>query len=112
MSDERLGLITSTAVHKAIEECDRLGEVVFLKKYGFRRSRKFPFYYKGVPYASKAILLVAYGFQYPAEGPIGAYDGISGGQHILDRLHELGFDSDDGGQTQKSRSIKHRKSTK
>lgn len=78
------------AVRKAIREFDEIGEAQFLEKYGFGRTR-YVIDYQGKPYPGKAILAVAYGIQYPSEGPLARSD-LNGGNAESNRvLKRLGF---------------------
>ena len=76
-------LTSRIAVLKAIEECDRLGRNAFLRKHGYGEARR---------YDSKAIIGVAFGYQYPDLGPL-TRDEFSGGENMVQRkLEELGFE--------------------
>jgi hypothetical protein len=85
--------ITSrSAVLKAIEEYDRLGQVPFLDRYGFGKARRYFLIYGGRMYDSKAIIGVAFGYQFPGLGPLTSGD-FSGGEATVQRkLEELGFE--------------------
>jgi len=95
MGDNALSKLTSrTAVERAIEEYDRLGQEQFLDKYGFGQARAYLLRYHGRLYDSKAIAGVAFGFEHPAQGPLKSGD-FSGGKdpgHAAHRLRELGFE--------------------
>ena len=85
-------LSDGSAVLKAMSEYDRLGEVQFLRKYGFRTARLFKLRYEGRFYASKAILGAAHGFQFPHKGPLAATgSGLHGGKPVISKLRDLDF---------------------
>lgn len=63
-------------VLKAIEECDRMGQVDFLAEYGHTKANQFRLVHEGKFYASKAIAGVAQGY---ATGTFRDKDGLSGG---------------------------------
>jgi 5-methylcytosine-specific restriction protein A len=87
-----LGDITATGVHQAIAEYDALGREVFLRKYGFGRSRGYVLHYRGRTYDSKAICGAAHGFDRPVDGPLTAAE-FSGGEATVKRkLEALGFE--------------------
>ena len=67
----RLVLNESESVEGAIEECERLGRDEFLRKYGFRRARKYFLLANGHLYDSKAIWGVLLGSRTPASDPSG-----------------------------------------
>ena len=81
-----------SAILKACSEYDRVGQVGFLRAYGFRRARRYFLEVKGRLYDSKAIIGVAHGYQFSHLGPLGPHD-FSGGEKTVQRkLEELGFD--------------------
>jgi hypothetical protein len=96
-----LSKITSPiAIRKAMAEYDRNGQAVFLNMYGFRPARRYLLKDGNRRYDSKAILGVAYGNQYPDDGPL-KYDEFGGGDRTVGaRLDSLGFEvvvvQDDG----------------
>lgn len=72
-----------------IDEFDTAGEVEFLSKYGFSKSRNYFLLYNGKEYPSKAILGVAY--KYIAGSPLKSID-FSGGRNTVKKiLDNLGF---------------------
>ncbi|GHC74325.1 HNH endonuclease signature motif containing protein [Streptomyces violaceochromogenes] len=83
--------ITRREVEKAIEECDRLGRDVFLKKHGFHRARLYLLSHEGKHYDSKAIVGVAHGFL-SGQHPLVASDFSGGAAHAVGLLRSLGFD--------------------
>jgi 5-methylcytosine-specific restriction protein A len=88
-----LGDLTSRdAVLRAVAECDRLGRDAFLDKYGFGRARSYFLDYNGRRYDSKAIAGVAYGYQFPADGPLKASQFSGGNNTVKAKLEALGFE--------------------
>jgi len=80
-----------SSVVRALAEYDRIGQEEFLAKYGFRAARVCYLVHDGKRYDSKALLGAAYGFQFPAEGPLRPAD-FSGGDATVGRvLARLGF---------------------
>jgi hypothetical protein len=79
------------AILDAVAEYDRIGQVAFLKRYGFGRAREFFLAFGGREYDSKAIVGAAHGYQFPNEGPLSAR-AFSGGEATVQPLLEsLGF---------------------
>jgi hypothetical protein len=79
------------AINAAMDEFDQLGRDVFLRKYGFGRSRAYFLHRDGKDYDSKAIVGAAHGYQHPQEGPLHSED-FSGGENTVRALLErLGF---------------------
>ena len=81
------------AVQAAIDEFVQLGRTKFLERYGFGKSRDFlvrdP--KTGTDCDSKAIAGVAYGKQFPSQGPLTA-DSFSGGEAtVVPARTNLGF---------------------
>ena len=85
-------LTDPTAVLRAVAECDRLGRDEFLNKYGFGRARTYYLLVNDRQYDSKAIIGVAYGYQFPAEGPLDAHAFSGGRSTVHKKLTELGFE--------------------
>lgn len=86
-------LRSPAAVQAAIDEFVQLGRTRFLARYGFGKSRDFlvrdP--KTGTDCDSKAISGVAYGKQFPSQGPLTA-DSFSGGEAtVVPALTNLGF---------------------
>ena len=78
-------------VLQAIKECDELGRVYFLEKYGFGQAKSYWLVYNGQRYDSKAIIGVARGYACPDLGPLPS-DRFSGGASPVRRkLENLGF---------------------
>jgi hypothetical protein len=86
-------LLSRRAVLQAVDECRR-DEAGFLERYGYGEAETYFMRHGGRPYASKAIVGVAYGYQYPELGPLknGQFDGGKGG--AATHLARLGFDVD------------------
>src|SRR5690606_33035187 len=79
------------AVMAAFAEFDRLGPEAFHARYGYRAADTYTARYEGREYPSKAIVGVAYGFQYPDQGPLTS-DQFSGGKAAAaGHLARLGF---------------------
>lgn len=79
------------AVMAAFAEFDRLGSEAFHTRYGYRAADTYTARYEGREYPSKAIVGVAYGFQYPDQGPLTS-DQFSGGKAAAaGHLARLGF---------------------
>jgi 5-methylcytosine-specific restriction protein A len=87
-------LSSKQAVLDALTECDSLGRDQFLRKYGYKRSRKFEVIYNGRNYDSKAIVGAAFGKQYGS--PL-KYNEFSGGvATVVPVLEKLGFEIGSG----------------
>src|SRR5688572_12248556 len=65
-------LTSARAVGEAMNEFDELGQEAFLKKYGFGEAREYFVRRNNRLYDSKAIVGVAYGYQFPDRGPLKA----------------------------------------
>lgn len=86
-------LLSRQAVLRAVDEYSR-DEPGFLERYGYGEADTYVMRYDGRPYASKAIVGVAYGYQYPEQGPL-THDQFSGGKAGAARhLSMLGFEVD------------------
>lgn len=85
-------LTSSSAVRRAIAECDRLGRDAFLEKHGFKRARDYVLVVDGKEYDSKAIVGVAHGYQFPSAGPLSAADFSGGKRTVVPKLESLGFE--------------------
>ncbi len=87
-------LQSPAAVQFALDEFSTLGRTAFLARYGFGKSRDFlvrnPS--NGELCDSKAIVGVAYGFQYPGEAPLKAEDFSGGESTVTPKLQSLGFE--------------------
>lgn len=84
-------LLSRRAVLQAVDEYGR-DEPAFLERYGYGEADTYFLQHDGRTYASKAIVGVAYGYQYPEQGPL-RHDQFSGGKAGAARhLSMLGFD--------------------
>jgi 5-methylcytosine-specific restriction enzyme B len=92
--------IQAEAVAQAVDEFDRLGRDTFLRKYGYRKSKRYLLRLNGSFYDSKAIVGAAHGFARPDLGPLKAADFSAGELTVVRRLRSLGFEvissEDDG----------------
>jgi Domain of unknown function (DUF3883) len=81
------------AVQAALDEYHQLGQAAFLVRYGFRKASGYVVRdpRTGQWADSKAIAGVAYGFQFPLEGPLRAAQFSGGTGTVVRRLTELGF---------------------
>lgn len=104
ISERRRGVsladVDRPAVLKAVREFDRIGEVAFLKQYGFRQARGYFLVHDGQRYPSKAIMGVAYGYQFPDRGPLSGREFSGGEQTVFGWLDRLGFTVTQPGDTQ------------
>jgi 5-methylcytosine-specific restriction enzyme A len=80
------------AVLQAIQECERLGQTIFLRKYGFRKARDYSVWHEGKPYPSKAIAGVAHRYEFPTAEPLRAADFSGGEATVARKLRALGFE--------------------
>lgn len=62
--------VTREAVGQAVDECKRLGHALFLERYGYRSGRDYFLVVDGQDYDARAILGVAYGYQFPERGAL------------------------------------------
>lgn len=88
----RLSQLTSRdAVLAAMAEFDRRGRDAFLSTYGFGPAQTYLVRHEGREYDSKAIVGVAFKFQFPERGPLKSSE-FSGGEASVRRaLERLGF---------------------
>lgn len=86
-------LTDSAAVRAAIAEFDELGREAFLERYGFGAAVDYLVIdpASGRAYDSKAIAGVAFGKQYPEEGPLAAASFRGGAATVAPALEALGF---------------------
>jgi hypothetical protein len=79
------------SIIKAIQGYDRVGEERYLKDHGFGKAKRYHLKYRNKLYASKAIVGVAHGFEFPNEPKLTAND-FNGGERTVQKLLErLGF---------------------
>jgi hypothetical protein len=94
MSSTLSRLHSHLAVQAALDEFASLGRTAFLERYGFGKSRDFlvrnPL--TGELCDSKAIVGVAFGKQYPGEGPLKPDDFSGGEATVVPKLQSLGFE--------------------
>src|SRR5438552_1931535 len=84
-------LTDRAAVLSAMQEYDGLGQDVFLKKYGYAPARRFRLVHNGISYDSKAIVGVAFKYQFPDRGPLLPADFSGGEAIVVPLLERLGF---------------------
>jgi hypothetical protein len=60
-STKAINAVTKARILEVLKECDKLGEAVFLKKYGYRASLRYQLQHENKRYPSKAVLGVAAG---------------------------------------------------
>lgn len=94
MASELSRLQSPYAVQTALDEFSKLGRTAFLLHYGFGKSRDFMVRNpaNGELCDSKAIVGAAFGFQYPAEGPLKPADFSGGEATVTPKLQSLGFE--------------------
>lgn len=94
MSAELSRLRSPAAVQAALDEFVRLGRSTFLERYGFGKSRDYlvrnPS--SGDLCDSKAVVGAAFGYQFPAEGPLKPGDFSGGEATVVPKLQSLGFE--------------------
>ena len=79
-----------SSVQRAIKEFDKLGRKAFLSQYGFGGAKQFFLVYDGKRYDAKAILGVAYHFEFPNLQPLKSKE-FTGGQDVEQKLRHLKF---------------------
>jgi ribosomal protein S27AE len=84
-----LAEVTRAAVLRAIRECRRVGRDVFLAKHGYRKGI-YRLVHAGREYDSKAILGVAFGYEFGCE-PLDPRKFSGGVEHVARILLRLGF---------------------
>jgi hypothetical protein len=87
------GLNSPAAVQAAIDEFMRVGREAFLSFHGFKSARDYFIIdpKTGIAADSKAIVGVAYGYQYPEQGPLKPEEFSGGDATVVPLLHSLGF---------------------
>jgi hypothetical protein len=85
-------LTSRDAVLDAIREYDALGQDGFLAKYGYAPARKFQLIQDGKSYDPKAIVGVAFKYQFPERGPLQASEFSGGDATVVPLLRKLNFD--------------------
>jgi hypothetical protein len=82
--------VTCESVLAAIRECDEKGRGQFLAEHGYGTAQ-YLLVFEDRAYDSKAILLVAYGYEHPEADPL-PHDGFRGGRRtVVAHLQKLGF---------------------
>ena len=90
ISRSAFSVTSPDAVLSAIGEYDRLGRDAFLKKYGYHKAVSYLIVHKDHKYDSKAIIGVAFGYQYSTL-PL-TNDEFSGGKVTVEKaLTRMGF---------------------
>jgi dynein-related subfamily AAA family protein len=84
-----LNRVGKQSVLSAIEECQSIGRVAFLNKYGFREATRYLLEHDGEQFDQKAIIGAAHGYEFPDEGPLKSNE-FDATQSRL-KLEELGF---------------------
>jgi hypothetical protein len=94
MAAELTRLQSPAAVQAAMDEFVRIGRTAFLARYGYGKSRDFMVRdaQTGQLCDSKAIVGAAFGYQFPAEGPLKHEDFSGGEATVVPRLQRLGFE--------------------
>lgn len=90
--------ITRESVERALWECEALGREEFLAKHGYRKSNAYTLVYEGAEYDTKAILGVAFGYEYGCE-PLKPSEFSGGAEHTANLLTKLGFEVKRKGET-------------
>jgi hypothetical protein len=85
-------LTDRTAVERAMDEYDSLGPDEFLARHKHEPNRGLVVLRNGHQYDSKAIFGVAWGYQFPEEGPLAATDFSGGYATVVKYLERLGFE--------------------
>jgi hypothetical protein len=80
------------AVLAAIREYDALGQAAFLNKYGYSPARQYQLVHDGKTYDSKAIVGVAFKYQFPDRGALKASDFSGGENTVASLLQRLNFE--------------------
>ncbi|WP_454677164.1 DUF3883 domain-containing protein [Achromobacter marplatensis] len=94
MAAELSRLQSRAAIQTALDEFSRLGRTGFLERYGYGKSRDFMVRDSrtGQLCDSKAVVGVAFGHQFPVEGPLRASDFSGGEATVVPKLQSLGFE--------------------
>ena len=85
-------LTSRDAVLAAMAEYDQLGREAFLELHGYQHANGVFVKHEGRPYDQRAIIGVAYGKQYPDEGPLDPATFRGGLRTGKKFLVPLGFD--------------------
>lgn len=87
-------LTSKQAILRAADECKVLGEENFLIKYGFGRPRDVFLKLDNRRYPAKALVGVAFKYQFPGQGPL-TWSEFSSGDSVINKLRQLGFSNDE-----------------
>ena len=90
MSNELKKLTDPASVLKALAEFDNLSRDTFLSKYRFGKARSYLLFHNGKAYDSKAIVGVAYGYQFGR--PLKSKEFNGGKNTVVPILSKLGFE--------------------
>jgi len=90
--------ITRESVERALWECEALGREAFLARHGYRKSNAYTLVYEGSEYDTKAIVGVAFGYEYGCE-PLRPQEFSGGAEHTANLLTKLGFEVKRKGET-------------
>jgi 5-methylcytosine-specific restriction protein A len=86
-------LTDPNAVHVAMAEFDRVGREAFLANHGYGPARRYFLQSSGGKlYDSKAVAGVAYGYQFPDQGPLKSGEFSGGEATVKAQLETLGFE--------------------
>jgi hypothetical protein len=85
-------LTNREAVLSAIREYDTVGQDAFLAKYGYSQARRYQLVHGGKSYDPKAVVGVAFGYQFPERGPLRPSEFSSGEATVVPLLQKLNFD--------------------
>ena len=87
-------LQSPAAIQAALDEFSSIGRTAFLARYGFGKSRDFLVRdaKTGQLCDSKAVVGAAFGYQFPAEGPLKPADFSGGEATVVPKLQRLGFE--------------------
>ncbi|MFB2572363.1 YDG/SRA domain-containing protein [Micrococcus sp. IITD107] len=80
-----------SAVERAIEDYKELGRDAFLARYGHQKSARYFAQVEDMQIDSKPLLSVAYGYQFPDQGPLAVRD-FSGGEKTRRALKRFGYE--------------------
>src|SRR5262245_52229199 len=85
-------LTERAAILAAMREYDELGQDAFLEKYGYSPARRYQLVHDGKSYDSKAIVGVAFKYQFPGRGPLQNSEFSGGEATVLPLLQKLNFE--------------------
>ncbi|MHA7631653.1 hypothetical protein [Corallococcus sp. M7] len=85
-------LTSREAVLAALAECRALGRDAFLRKYNLNRARRYLVRHNNEFFDAKALICVAFGVQYPEQGPLPHTAFIGREATVKIKLEALGFE--------------------